>query len=110
MIQSSRGSQVALCARYVTLLVDRPSAAGAIAEPTDSKALLTVPFGAVASRDGRQVVFQIKDDRAVEVAVTTGKKVGSSIEITGGLKEGDKVIGKVDDQIKAGTKVALKAK
>jgi RND family efflux transporter MFP subunit len=85
-------------------------AAGAIAEPTDSKALLTVPFGAVASRDGRQVVFQIKDDRAVEVAVTTGKKVGSSIEITGGLKEGDKVIGKVDDQIKAGTKVALKAK
>ena len=85
-------------------------AAGSIAEPTDSKALLTVPSAAVASRDGRHVVLQIKDDRAVEVAVTTGKKIGSSIEITGGLKEGDKVISKIDDQIKAGTKVALKTK
>jgi HlyD family secretion protein len=85
-------------------------AAGSIAEPTDSKALLTVPSAAVASRDGREVVLQIKDDRAVEVAVTTGKKIGSLIEITGGLKEGDKVISKIDDQIKAGTKVALKTK
>ena len=61
-------------------------------------------------RDGRQVVFQIKDDRAVEVPVTTGRKLGNSIEITAGLKEGDKVISRIDDQINNGTKVALRTK
>jgi RND family efflux transporter MFP subunit len=82
-------------------------AAGTAADTTDVKPLLTVPAAAVVNRDGRQVVYQVNDDRAVEVAVTTGRKVGNSIEITGGLKEGDKVIGKVDEQIKNGTKVAL---
>ena len=66
-----------------------------------------MPAAAVATRDGRQVVFQIKEDRAVEVPVTTGRKLGNAIEITGGLKEGDKVISKADEQIKNGTKVTL---
>lgn len=85
-------------------------AVGTSTEGMDVKPILTVPAAAVASRDARQVVFQIKADRAVEVPVTTGRKLGNSIEITGGLKEGDKVINKVDDQIKSGTKVVLKTK
>jgi multidrug efflux pump subunit AcrA (membrane-fusion protein) len=55
-------------------------------------------------------VYQITDERAVEVPVTTGRKVGNSVEITGGLKEGDKIIGKVDEDIKNGSKVALSKK
>jgi HlyD family secretion protein len=85
-------------------------AAGTGTEAADIKPLLTVPAAAVTSRNGRQVVFQIKDTRAVEVPVSTGKKIGSLVEITGGLKEGDKVISRIEDQIKAGTKVTLKAK
>ena len=81
--------------------------AGASADATNVKPVLTVPAAAVATRDGRQVVFQIKEDRAVEIPVTTGRKLGNAIEITGGLKEGDKVISKADDQIQAGTKVTL---
>ena len=64
----------------------------------------------MATRDGRQVVFQIRDERAVEVPVTTGKKLAALVEITGGLKEGDKVISKADDQIKASAKVFIKGK
>lgn len=75
---------------------------------TETKTVLTVPAAAVATRDGHQVIFQIKDDRAVEVAVTTGEKLGSLLEIKSGLKEGDKVIAKVDEQIKNGAKVTLK--
>jgi RND family efflux transporter MFP subunit len=75
---------------------------------TESKPVLTVPAAAVATRDGRQVIFQIKDDRAVEVAVTTGEKLGSLLEIKSGLKEGDMIIAKVDEQIKNGAKVTLK--
>jgi len=82
-------------------------AAGASADAINVKPVMTVPAAAVATRDGRQVVFQIKEDRAVEVPVTTGRKLGNAIEITGGLKEGDKVISKADDQIKTGTKVTL---
>ena len=81
--------------------------AGASADATNVKPVLTVPAAAVATRDGRQVVFQIKEDRAVEVPVSTGRKLGNAIEITGGLKEGDKVISKADEQIQAGTKVTL---
>ena len=85
-------------------------AAGSSADTIDNKSVLAVPAAAVAMRDGRQVVFQIKDDRALEVPVTTGRKLANSIEITAGLKEGDKVISRIDDQINNGTKVALKTK
>jgi hypothetical protein len=85
-------------------------APGASTDPMNIKPVLTVPAAAVATRDERQVIFQIKDDRAVAVPVTTGRKFGSSIEITAGLKEGDKLIAKADDQIQNGTKVTLAKK
>ncbi len=78
-------------------------------DAADSTPLLLLPASALAYRSGRPVVFQIKDGRAVEVPVTIGQTLGSFVEITSGLKDGDKVIGKVDDQLKAGVKVALKA-
>lgn len=76
----------------------------------DAKALLTVPAAAVAKRNGRDVVFQLKDDRAVEVPVTVGQRLGASVEIQQGLKDGDKVISKVGDKLANGSKVALAAK
>ena len=74
----------------------------------DAKPLLTVPAAAVVGRDGRQVVFQTKDDRAVETVVSTGQKLTGLIEITGGLKAGDQVIAKVDERLKAGAKITEK--
>ena len=85
-------------------------APGTRADAMTVKPLLTVPAAAVAARDGRAVVFQVKENRAVEVPVTTGRRIGNAIEITGGLKEGDRVINKADDRIKNGTKVSLSQK
>jgi HlyD family secretion protein len=85
-------------------------AAGAKTDAASVKPLLTVPAAAVATRDGRPVVYQINDDRAVEIPVTTGQKLAGLIEITSGLKEGDKVIGKVDDKLRSGSKVTQKTK
>ncbi|MBI1996870.1 MAG: efflux RND transporter periplasmic adaptor subunit, partial [Deltaproteobacteria bacterium] len=73
-----------------------------------AKSLLTVPAAAVAERNGRQVVYQVKGDQAVEVPVTVGQRIGTLIEIKNGIKEGDKVIGKVDEKLYAGVKVAVK--
>jgi len=84
-------------------------APGRSADAETGKPILTLPASAVATRYGRPVVFQIEYNRAVEVPVTTGQKLAAAIEITGGLKDGDKVIGKVDGRIQPGTKVALKS-
>ena len=72
-------------------------------------ALLAVPSVSVATRAGRQVVYQIKDNRAVEVPVAIGRSLGTLVEIKQGIKEGDKIISKVDDRINDGTKVAAKS-
>jgi RND family efflux transporter MFP subunit len=83
-------------------------AIGYKADSADHKLLLTVPEAAVATRAGRAVIYQVRDDRAVEVAVSIGQKLGGLLEIKNGLKEGDKIIAKVDDRIEAGAKVAVK--
>ncbi len=78
------------------------------AKQISTKPMLTLPAAAVAGRDGRQVVYRIKDNRAVEVAVLTGRTFGSLVEIKQGLGEGDKVISNVDGNIRDGAKVAVK--
>jgi RND family efflux transporter MFP subunit len=83
-------------------------AIGYKADNAAHKLLLTVPEAAVATRAGRAVIYQIRDDRAVEVPVSTHQKLGGLIEIKSGIKEGDKIIAKVDDRIEAGAKVAVK--
>ena len=69
---------------------------------------LSVPAAAVASRNGRSVVYQIKDNRALEVPVVIGRKIGSFVEVKQGLKDGDKVVGNVDERLHTGAKVFIK--
>ena len=71
--------------------------AGTGSSAAETKVLLTVPAAAVATRNGRSVVYQIRDEHAVEVPVTVGQKLAGLVEIKSGLKDGDKVIGKVGD-------------
>jgi HlyD family secretion protein len=77
---------------------------------SQAKSLLTVPAAAVASRNGRQVVFQVKDERAAEIPVILGEQLGNLVQIKEGLKEGDKVIGKIDETLRDGSKVSIKNK
>jgi len=73
-----------------------------------TKPLLSVPSSAVARRNGSPVVYQVKDDRAVEVGVVIGRNLGQLVEIKDGLKEGDKIVAKVDERIRSGSKVAVR--
>jgi RND family efflux transporter MFP subunit len=70
--------------------------------------VLSVPASAVAEANGRQVVYRIKDGRAVEVPVAVGRRMGSLAEIQDGIKAGDKIIARADDRIAAGTRVTLR--
>jgi RND family efflux transporter MFP subunit len=72
--------------------------------------VLTAPASAIANRNNGQVVFQVQDDRAAEISVVLGQRLGNLVEIKQGLKEGDKVIAKIDESIRAGSKVTVKSK
>ena len=47
---------------------------------------------------------------AVETPVKLGQRTGTLVEIKQGLKEGDKVIGKFDQNLRAGSKASIKNK
>ncbi len=70
-------------------------------------AVLVVPYTSVAKRDGKDVVFMIENDKAVQVPVVTGRDLDSYIEIKSGLAEGDKVVDRVTDEIKDGVNVSV---
>jgi RND family efflux transporter MFP subunit len=86
----------------VLFLSDKPKD-----EVKDEKPALIVPMTSVAKRDGRDVVYLVKDEKAIEVPVTIGRKFNAYLEITSGISDGDKVIDKITDQIKNGIKVKV---
>ena len=71
------------------------------------KPMLVVPKTSVVARKGREFVYEVQNNKAVEVEVKTGKTSGNYIEILSGIKEDDKVIKKVTDKIKEGVKVKV---
>jgi RND family efflux transporter MFP subunit len=86
----------------VLFLSDKPKD-----EVKDEKSALIVPMTSVTNREGRDVVYLVREEKTVEVPVTTGRKFNAYVEITSGISDGDKVIDKVTDQIKNGIKVKV---
>jgi RND family efflux transporter MFP subunit len=78
--------------------------------PEQQKPLTAVSSDAFAQRDGRTVVFVIRDGKAAAVAVTPGVKVGDLTAITGDLKSGDKAILRPDEKLAAGALVKVATK
>ncbi|MEO8538024.1 MAG: efflux RND transporter periplasmic adaptor subunit [Betaproteobacteria bacterium] len=58
------------------------------------KALLAVGTDALVQRDGKTVLFAVRDGRAAMVPVSTGVNVGGVTAITGAVKTGEKVVSK----------------
>jgi RND family efflux transporter MFP subunit len=60
--------------------------------PDEQKPRVAVNGDALATRDGKTVVFVVRNDRAVAVPVTPGIKVGELIAIDGAVKTGEKAV------------------
>ncbi len=75
---------------------------------SNEKAMLVLPQSAVETRNGSQFVFKVKNNKADEIPVTTGKTYNDYVEITSGLENGDQVIDNITDQIKNGIDVKVK--
>ena len=56
------------------------------------KPLVAVNAEAIVQRDGRSIVFVVRDGRAVAVPVTPGVKVGDTTAIAGDAKPGEKAV------------------
>jgi len=69
----------------------------------------TVPASAVVERDGRKVVYAVKDSKASEVAVKIGPAIGDLVQVDG-VKAGDKVVLKPSERLRDGIAVATASK
>ena len=78
--------------------------------PAQQKPLLAVNPDAIVQRDGRTVVFVMRDGRAVAVPVTAGVKVGDATAVSGEVKSGEKAIAKPPASLQDGTLVKIAAK
>jgi RND family efflux transporter MFP subunit len=73
--------------------------------PEQQKALLAVNSDALAQRDGRTMVFAVRDGKAVAVPVTPGQKIGDLTALTGEVKSGERVVAKPDAALASGALV-----
>lgn len=81
-----------------------------VATDADQKPVLALNPKAVVEREGKKIVFRIKDDTVEAVAVQTGRKIGDNLEVSGAVKSGDKLVLSPPDKLAAGAKIAVAAK
>lgn len=65
---------------------------------------------AIIQRNGKSAVFIIEDEKAVEVPIESGEKIGDMVEVLKGPKAGDKVILHPGDGLDNGDQVKTVAK
>ncbi|MES2104101.1 MAG: efflux RND transporter periplasmic adaptor subunit [Pseudomonadota bacterium] len=80
------------------------------ATDADQKPVLALNPKAIAERDGKKIVFRIKDDAVEAVNVQTGRKIGDNLEVTGALKSGDKLVLSPSDKLAPGAKIVVATK
>jgi len=73
--------------------------------PEQQKPLVAVHPDALAQRDGRSVIFVVRENKAVEVPVTPGKKIADLTAIAGEVKSGEKAVLKPGPDLKDGVAV-----
>jgi len=83
----------------VTFLKEKDQAAARL------PAVLTLPESAVAERNGKTIAYRVAGDRAEAIEVQTGARFNGLLEIRNGLREGERVIRSVKDDVEDGVKV-----
>jgi RND family efflux transporter MFP subunit len=77
--------------------------------PAARQPRLIIPKGALVTRQGRTESFLVTGNRVRLVPVTLGAALNDLVEITGGLKEGDRVVLNPPPSLKNGSRVKVKA-
>ena len=78
--------------------------------PEEREPRLAVPKGAVRDVKGQPAVFVISNNRAESTAVRTGRDMGDMVEVTSGLKAGDRIIVNPPAGLSSGDQVKIAEK
>ena len=79
--------------------------------PADAAPVTAVNPKTVVDRGGAKTVFRVSDGSVQAVAVTPGRTLGDTLEITGAtLKPGDKLVLSPGDKLQTGDKVTVSGK
>ncbi|MCX8116857.1 MAG: efflux RND transporter periplasmic adaptor subunit [Desulfobacterota bacterium] len=66
---------------------------------------IAIPPSSIVNRKGGERVFLVKEERAMEVPVRLGDKIGDMVEVLDGIKVGDQIVLHPPDRLKNGMKV-----
>ncbi|MFL9912468.1 efflux RND transporter periplasmic adaptor subunit [Paraburkholderia sp. RL17-337-BIB-A] len=77
--------------------------------PQEKQPVVAVQPAAIGERDGKKVVYVVKDDTVREVAVTTGARIGELVAVNG-VNPGDTLVLAPNEKIRDGAKVTLAKK
>jgi HlyD family secretion protein len=77
--------------------------------PQDRRPVAALPAGALATRDGKRVVFVLDGDTLRQRGVGTGRKIGELVEVTG-LAPGTKVVLNPAANLRGGQQVTVAKK
>ncbi len=71
--------------------------------------IVTVPKDAVITRDGKQTVFEVEDNRARAMPVVTGADLHGQIIVTQGLAGGETIVNNPPQKLKDGDAIRVKS-
>jgi len=77
-------------------------------DPSARQPRLIIPKGALVIRDSRSYCFRVVGNRVKLVPISPGLTMNDLVEITSGLKEGDRVVLKPPAALKDGSRVKVK--
>ncbi len=77
--------------------------------PAQQQPLLAVNPDAIVERDGKRVVFVIRNGKAVLVPVTPGQKIGDVTAIGGAVTSGEKAVAHPPETLQSGALVKIAA-
>lgn len=80
------------------------------ATDAEQKPVLAINPKTVLERQGKKVVFRVKDDQLEMLTITLGRKIGDNQEVTANLQSGDKLVLQANDKLEAGKKVSVVSK
>jgi RND family efflux transporter MFP subunit len=76
-------------------------------KPDEQKPRTALNPAAVITRNGKKEVFHIQKDKVVETPVTLGARIGDMVEVSAGLKTGDRVALKPLEKLNNGDRVKV---
>ena len=77
--------------------------------PEERQPVVSVPVGAVVSREGKAIVFVVREGRVAEVAIETGARLGDHVVVVRGVASGDRVVLDPPEGLSSGAEVAIQA-